>query len=96
MDRLDASPLVARGEPRPEVAPGLVTRWAGAPRLVQDHAPAQDAGAGAHALADHGGFHRGDLGAQLGAELLRVAELGRKREGQRHRRGYRTRGGEKI
>ena len=72
LDRLDAGPLVARGESRAKVAPGLVAVWAGAPRLAQDHAPAQDAGAGAHALGSHGCFHRGDLRAQLGAELLRV------------------------
>jgi len=45
-------------------------RGAVAPRLTQDHPPAQDVGAGSHALGGHGGFCRGNTLAQLGQELL--------------------------
>ena len=58
-----------------------MARGTGAPRLAHDRSPAEDASPGLHALGRDGGFHGGDLGPELAAELLRVAELGRQREG---------------
>jgi hypothetical protein len=74
-ERLDARPLAAGGDPRPQAAPGLGARRASAPRLTEDRPPAQDTRAGSHALGGDGGFCGGDLHAQLGED--RYAHLER-------------------
>lgn len=76
------------------MAPGLHARGAGAPRLAEARASAHDTSAGSHVLGGDGGFRCGDLCTQLGEERRRIADLGREREGQRHRRGHRTVGAE--
>jgi len=84
-DGLDARPQAAGCEARPAVAARLVGGGAGAPRLMEDRAPAEDVCPGPLAVGGDRGFDRGDLCTQLGEDLLRVAELGR--EGEREGEG---------
>jgi hypothetical protein len=74
-----SSRKLARSEAWAEVAARCVGGGAGTPRLTQDRLATEDGRPGPAAISSDRCFDGGDLGTQLGEELLRVAEL--RREG---------------